>query len=187
MNRQDKAQIIEQLHEKAARANIAVVTDFKGMGVEEMTLLRAKLREAGVDYQVVKNTLARLALTDTSHAVLNERLKENCAVALGYEDPVALAKALSEFAKGSKKLTLRYGSLEGKFLDEEGVKQLAMLPSKPELLAKLLGTMNAVPTNFVGVFAAILRNFLYALNAIKEQKEGGAVPEAAPEAAPEAQ
>ncbi|MDP3427605.1 MAG: hypothetical protein Q8S17_09550, partial [Humidesulfovibrio sp.] len=67
-------------------------------------------------------------------------------------------------------------------LDEEGVKQLAMLPSKPELLAKLLGTMNAVPTNFVGVFAAILRNFLYALNAIKEQKEGGAVPEAAPEA-----
>jgi large subunit ribosomal protein L10 len=182
MNRQDKAQIIEQLHEKAARANIAVVTDFKGMGVEEMTLLRAKLREAGVDYQVVKNTLARLALTDTSHVVLNERLKENCAVALGYDDPVALAKALSEFAKGSKKLALRYGSLEGKFLDEEGVKQLAMLPSKPELLGKLLGTMNAVPTNFVGVFAAILRNFLYALNAIKEQKEGGAVPEAAPEA-----
>ncbi len=178
VNRQDKAQIIEQLHEKAARANIAVVTDFKGMGVEEMTILRAKLREAGVDYQVVKNTLARLALKETSHDVLNDRLKENCAVALGYDDPVALAKALSDFAKGSKKLSLRYGSLEGKFLDEEGVKQLATLPSKPELLAKLLGTMNAVPTNFVNVFAAVLRNFLYALNAIKEQKEGGAAPEA---------
>ena len=137
MNRQEKAQIIEQLHEKAARASIAVVTDFKGMGVEEMTLLRVKLREAGVDYQVVKNTLARLALKETSHDVLNERLKENCAVALGYDDPVALAKALADFAKTSKKLQLRYGSLEGKFLDEEGVKQLATLPSKPELLAKL--------------------------------------------------
>lgn len=174
MNRQEKAQIIEQLHEKAARASIAVVTDFKGMGVEEMTLLRVKLREAGVDYQVVKNTLARLALKETSHDVLYERLKENCAVALGYEDPVALAKALTEFMKGSKVLTMRYGSLEGKFLDDEGVKYLATLPGKPELLAKMLGTMNAVPTNFVNVFAAVLRNFLYALNAIKDQKEGGA-------------
>jgi Ribosomal protein L10 len=174
VNRQEKAQIIEQLSEKAARANIAVVTDFKGMGVEEMTLLRAKLREAGVDYQVVKNTLARLAFKDSGHGILNDRLKENCAVALGYDDPVAAAKALSDFAKTSKKLGLRYGSLEGKFLDEAGVKQLATLPSKPEMLGKLLGTMNAVPTNFVGVFAAVLRNFLYALNAIKDQKEGSA-------------
>ena len=171
MNRQEKAQIIEQLSEKAARANIAVVTDFKGMGVEEMTLLRAKLREAGVDYQVVKNTLARLAFKETSHGVLNDRLKENCAIALGYDDPVVVAKALSDFAKTSKKLGLRFGSLEGKFLDDEAMKQLATLPSKPELLAKLLGTMNAVPTNFVNVFAAVLRNFLYALTAIKEQKE----------------
>ena len=171
MNRQEKAQIIEQLREKAQRASIAVVTDFKGMAVEEVTILRAKLTEAGADYQVVKNTLARLALQETQHESLGEHFKFNCAVALGYEDPVALAKALSEFVKTSKKLVLKFGSLEGKYLDENGLKDLAKLPSKPELLSSVLGTMNAVPTNFVGVLANVPRTFLYALNAIKEQKE----------------
>jgi len=171
MNRQEKAQIIEQLHEKAAKASIAVVTDFKGMTVEEMTILRSKCFEVGVDYQVVKNTLARLALKDTDHGELSEHLKENCAVALGYDDPVALAKALSDFAKTSKKFAVRYGTLEGQFLDSDAVKELAKMPSKPELLSTVLGTMQAVPRNFVCLFANIERKFLYALTAIKEQKE----------------
>ncbi len=171
VNRQEKAQIIEQLNEKAGRASIAIVTDFKGMTVEEITNLRVKLNEAGVDYQVVKNTLARLAMKDTDHGVLTEHFKENCAIAIGYDDPVALAKALADFAKTSKKFKLKFGSLEGSFLDAGGVNELAKLPSKPELLAMALGTMNAVPTNFVGLFANLLRNFLYALNAIKDQKE----------------
>ena len=81
MNRQEKAQIIEQLNEKVARANIAIVTDFNGLSVEELTELRAKCFEAGVDYQVVKNTLARLALKDTTHGDLSEHFKENCAIA----------------------------------------------------------------------------------------------------------
>jgi large subunit ribosomal protein L10 len=171
MNRQEKAQIIEQLHEKAARASIAVVTDFKGLSVEEITQLRAKCYEVGVDYQVVKNTLARLALKDTDHGELSEHLKENCAIALGYDDPVALAKALADFDKTNKKFALRFGSLEGKFLDSDGVKELAKMPSKPELLSSVLGTMQAVPRNFVCLFANIERKFLYALTAIKDQKE----------------
>ena len=171
MNRQEKAQIIEQLREKAGRASIAIVTDFNGLTVEEMTPLRAKLREAGADYQVVKNTLARLALTDSEHAILNESLKGNCAIAIGYEDPVAVAKALADFAKDSKNLEVKFGSLEGKFLDQNGLKELAKLPTKPELLGSVLGTMNAVPTNFVCLFANLQRNFLYALNAIKDQKD----------------
>ena len=171
MNRQDKAQIIEQLHEKASRASIAVVTDFKGMTVEEMTVLRSKCYEVGVDYQVVKNTLARLALKDTDHGELSEHLKENCAVALGYDDPVALAKALADYAKENKKFSMRYGTLEGQFLDADGVKELSKMPSKPELLSSVLGTMQAVPRNFVCLFANIERKFLYALTAIKEQKE----------------
>ena len=171
MNRQEKAKIIEQLHEKAARASIAVVTDFKGIAVEDLTVLRSKCYEVGVDYQVVKNTLARLALTDTDHGGLSEHLKENCAIALGYEDPVAVAKALTEYAKTNKKFALRFGSLEGKFLDSEAVKELAKMPSKPELLSSLLGTMQAVPRNFVSLFANIERKLLYALTAIKEQKE----------------
>ena len=171
MNRQEKAQIIEQLHEKVSRASIAIVTDFKGLTVEDMTKLRSKCYEAGVDYQVVKNTLARLALSDTDHGALSEHLKENCAVALGYEDPVALAKALADYAKENKKFSLRFGSLEGKFLDTDAVKELAKMPSKPELLSTVLGTMQAVPRNFVCLFANIERKFLYALTAIKDQKE----------------
>ncbi|MBN2141678.1 MAG: 50S ribosomal protein L10 [Desulfovibrionaceae bacterium] len=171
MNRQDKAQIIERLQGKAQRASIAVVTDFKGLSVEDMTGLRARLREAGVDYQVVKNTLARLALKDTDHRVLAEHFKDNCAVALGYEDPVALAKTLADYAKANKKFAVRFGSLEGRFLDAGALGELARLPGKPEMLAKALGTMNAVPTNFVGLFANLLRTFLYALNAIRDQKQ----------------
>ncbi|KAB1442318.1 50S ribosomal protein L10 [Pseudodesulfovibrio senegalensis] len=173
MNRQEKAQIIEQFHEKAARANIAVVTDFKGMTVEEMTDLRAKCYEAGVDFQVVKNTLARLALKDTDHGELSEHLKDNCAFALGYEDPVALAKVLTDFAKTSKKFELKFGCLEGKYLDADGIKELSKMPTKPELLSSVLGTMQAVPRNFVSLFANIERKFLYALVAIKDQKEQG--------------
>lgn len=171
MNRQEKAQIVSELTQKASRASIAIVTDFKGLSVENVTDLRARLRDAGVDYQVVKNTLARLALKDTDHGVLAEHFKENCAIALGYDDPVALAKALAEYAKTNKKFAMKFGSLEGKFLDDKAVRELSTLPAKPEMLAKLLGTMNAVPTNFVGLFANLLRNFLYALNAIKDQKE----------------
>ncbi|BCS90237.1 50S ribosomal protein L10 [Pseudodesulfovibrio sediminis] len=171
MKRQEKALIIEQLHEKASRASIAVVTDFKGLSVEEMTQLRAKCYEVGVDYQVVKNTLARLALKDTDHGELSEHLKENCAVALGYDDPVALAKTLAEFDKENKKFSMRYGTLEGQFLDSDAVKELSKMPSKPELLSSVLGTMQAVPRNFVCLFANIERKFLYALTAIKDQKE----------------
>lgn len=172
MTRAEKAAAIELLKEKADRSSIAIVTDFKGLKVEEMTELRAKLRASGVDYHVVKNTLARIAFADGPHASIADLLKENCAIALGYEDPVAAAKVLADFAKTSKKFSIRFGSLEGKYLEGDAVNELAKLPSKEELLAKALGTMNAVPTNFVGLFANILRGVLYALTAIKDQKEG---------------
>ncbi len=171
MNRSEKAAIIEQLKAKAEAAPIAVVTDFKGMPVEELTRLRVKLRESGADYTVVKNTLARIALSDGAHDVLKNHFTENCGVAFGSEDPVAVAKALVEFRKGSKLFAIRFGSLEGQFLSDAQLEALAKLPGKQELLAKTLGTMNAVPTNFVCLFANLLRNFLYALKAIQDQKE----------------
>lgn len=171
VKRQDKAQIIEQLKEVAERASIAIVTDFKGLGVEDFTNLRAKLREVGVDCQVVKNTLARLAFEGTDHGILADKFKENCAIVTGYEDPVAAAKVVAEFAKESKTFELRFASLEGKYLDEDGVKALSLLPSKEELLGKALGTMNAVPTNFVRVLANVPRGLLNVLTAVKDQKE----------------
>lgn len=170
MNRSEKAAIIEQIKGRAESASIAVVTDFKGMSVEEMTRLRVKLRESGGDCIVVKNTLARIAFTGTAHESIKDMFKQNCAVALGFDDPVAVAKALSEFAKTSKLFALRHGSLEGKPLTAAQVEDLAKLPSKPELIARALGTMNAVPTNFVSLFANIIRGLLYALKAIEEKK-----------------
>lgn len=174
MNRAEKGKVIENLKARAEKASIAVATDFKGMKVEEMTELRVKLRERNVDYQVVKNTLARIAFDGSTHDVVKDSFKECCAVAFGYDDPVQAAKVLVEYAKKSNHLEVRFGSLEGKFLDAEGIKALSVLPSKEELLAKTLGTMNAVPTNFVCLFANLIRNTLYALTAIKEQKEQGA-------------
>jgi large subunit ribosomal protein L10 len=174
VNRAEKAQVIDRFKERADQARICILTDFKGMSVEEMTDLRAKLRDGGVDYQVVKNTLARIALKDSRHEVLAEKFKENNAVAFGYDDPVVAAKTVAEFLKTSKKLKLKEASLMGQLLSEEQLKELAKLPGRPELLGKLLGTMNAVPTNFVSLFGNLLRNLLYALKAIEDQKQESA-------------
>jgi large subunit ribosomal protein L10 len=169
--REEKAEIIERIKDRAGRASIAVVTDFKGLTVEEVTGLRVKLRESGVDYQVVKNTLARIALTDGPHDSIKDKFKEQCAVAFGYEDPVAAAKALVDYAKANKKFVIRFASLQGKVIDENGIKALSTMPSKPQLLAQVLGTMNAVPTNFVSVLANVMRGMLNVLTALKDKKE----------------
>ncbi len=171
MNRSQKAAVLEEIKAKAVGSSIAVVTDFKGMSVEELTRLRVKIREAGGEYYVVKNTLARIAFTDSPHDVIKDKFKENCGVVLGSSDPVPVAKALTDYAKMSKKqFTVRHASLEGKFLTAQNVTELAKLPGRPELLAQTLGTMNAVPTSFVSLFANMIRGMLYALKAIEEQK-----------------
>ena len=170
MNRSQKSAIIEQLKAQAAAASFSVVTDFKGLSVEELTRLRIAIRESGNEYHVVKNTLARIAFSGSANDSIKDLFKENCAVALGSGDPVALAKVIAAFAKGSKKFSIRHASLDGKFLSGSDVEALATMPSKPELIARALGTMNAVPTNFVCLFANILRGLLYALKAIEEKK-----------------
>ena len=167
MNRSEKAALIAQIKAKADAASFVVVTDFKGMTVEELTRLRAKLYECGGEYLVVKNTLA---LTDGMHDSVKDMFKENCGIALTSQDPVAVAKAVSEFAKTSKLFTVRHASLEGKMLSAAQVDALAKLPGKQELLGQVLGTMNAVPTNFVSLFANMVRPLMYALKAIEEKK-----------------
>lgn len=170
MNRSEKTAIIEQIRSRAADANIVVVTDFKGMSVEELTRLRVAIREAGGEYYVVKNTLARIALADTAHAPISGDFKENCAIALGFSDPVAIAKAVSDFVKTSKLLKVRHGSLDGKALNAVEIDALAKLPSREQLLAHALSTMNAVPTNFVSLMANMVRPLLYALKDLESKK-----------------
>ncbi len=170
MNRSEKAQIIDQIKAKADRASICVVTDFKGIKVEEMTDLRVQLRKAGVDYAVVKNTLARIAMSGGVHEPLGGKLKENNAIAFGYEDPVAAAKALVEYAKTNKKFSVHFASLEGKHLSDAQIQDLARLPGKQQLIGMVLGTMNAVPTNFVSLLANVPRGLLNVLTALKDKK-----------------
>ncbi len=174
MEKSAKAAIIDALRVKADTAQIMVVTDFKGLKVEEMTDLRVKLREQNVELQVVKNTLARIAFADGAFKPLGEMLKENCAIVFGNDDPVVAAKVVTEYAKGNKKFTIRYASLQGSILDEKGLAALSKLPGKPELLSSALGTMRAVPQNFVGLLANVPRSFLNVLTAIKDEKEKAA-------------
>ncbi len=171
MKPEDKKKVVEDLHERVGKAQFAVLTDFRGLNVSAMSELRKNLREASVEYQVVKNTLMNRAIEGTSLEILKDYLKGPCAVALSYDDPVQPAKVLSEFAKGNKNFEIITGVLDGKAVDLDGIKALAELPSREVLLGQVAGTFNAVPTGFVRVLAAVPRGLLNALNAIKEQKE----------------
>ena len=170
MNRTEKAALIEKIKASAENASIAVVAYFKGMPVEEMTRLRVTLREAGGELVVVKNTLERIAFDGCAPDVIKSHFRENCAIALGMDDPVAVAKAVADFAKTSKKFAVRHASLEGKFLTAEQLDALSKLPGRQELLAQTLGTLNAVPTGFVSLLANTIRGMLYALKALEEKK-----------------
>ncbi len=169
--RAEKAEIIEKLHERAKGATIAIVTNFKGMNVESMQNLRKKVKEQNIHFQVVKNTLARIALKDTPHEILRDHFKDCCAIAFGYDDPVVAAKVLVEYTKTEKNFEVRFGSYEGQFLDASKIEALSKLPGKNELLAQLLGLLNAPATNLVCLLSNLLRGLLYALNGIKEKKE----------------
>ena len=170
MKRSEKAVLIEKIKTAAEASSISVIADFKGMPVEEMTRLRVKIRENGGQIIVVKNTLARIALAGTLHDPIKDMFKENCALAFGGEDSVALAKAIVDFAKTSKTLEVRHACLDGTVLDTSQLQELAKLPGKQELLAMTLGTLNAVPTNFVSLLSNTIRGMLYALKAIEQNK-----------------
>lgn len=169
--RQSKEALVAEFAAKLKEAKAAFLADYRGLDVEQANDLRNKLRDAGVEYRVVKNTLLRLAAKDTDAECLDEFLAGPTAIALVTDDPVAPAKALVEFAKKHEIFQLKAGMLEGKLLDAAAIKALSDLPSREELLAKMLGSMSAPATNFVGVLAAIPRSFVQVLAAIKDQKE----------------
>ena len=171
MDKQNKEALVQEFAEKLKTAKAAFLADYRGLDVEQANDLRNKLREAGVEYRVVKNTLLRLASKDTSVECLDEFLSGPTAIAVAQEDPVAPAKALVEFAKANEVFELKAGVLDGKLLEINDIKALAELPSREELLAKMLGSMSAPATNFVGVLAAVPRSFVQVLAAIKDQKD----------------
>ena len=171
MKLETKQQITEDLHDRFARSAIIVLTDYKGLDVTTINDLRRKLRESNIEYQVVKNTLLVRAAENTDIALIKDHFKGPSAVAISYDDPVAPAKVLTQFAKDNKKLEIKVGVLNGKVLDVQAIKALATLPSREVMLAQVLSTLNAVPTSFVRVMAEIPRSLLNVLTAIKDQKE----------------
>lgn len=166
-----KQQITENLHDRFARSAIIVVTNYIGLDVAAMNDLRRRLRAEAIEYQVVKNTLLVRAAADTEADLIKEYFKGPSAVAISYDDPVAPAKVLTQFAKENSKLEIKVGVLNGKVLDFNAVKELATLPSKEVMLAQFLAVLNAVPTSFVRVLAEVPRSLLNVLTAIKDQKE----------------
>lgn len=171
MNIEAKKQFVQQLHERMEKSRVVIVTDYKGLDVSTMTDLRRKLREANIDYEVVKNTMLRRASDGTGVEAIRDHFKGPNAIALSYDDPVSPAKVLIDFAKSNDKLEIKIGVLNGKVLDLSSIKSLASLPSREELLATVLSAMIAVPTSFVRALSDVPRRILNVLQAIKEQKE----------------
>jgi large subunit ribosomal protein L10 len=172
LNKQSKQQVVTEVHEKLARAKAVFLADFRGMTVEKATTLRNDLRLAAVEYKVVKNTLLEIASADTDAVALASHFNGPTAIAITYTDPVAAAKVLAKYAKEQQAaFRLKAGLLSGKMITVAEIQALAELPSREVLIAKMLGSMNAPATNFVGVLAAVPGTFVRALDAIRQQKQ----------------
>lgn len=171
LNQNEKKQLVDSLRQKFSDAKIVILTDYKGLDVDTINALRRKLKEANVEYRVVKNTLLIRASEETDVALIKDQFQGPSAIAMSYDDPVLPAKVLAEFARENNKLEIKIGVMEGKVLDIDAIKSLSALPSREVLLAQLLSTMNGVPTAFVRALNNVPEKLLYALQAIKDQKE----------------
>lgn len=155
LTKEQKQKQISDIKDKFSRAKAAVVVDYMGITVSEADAMRKELREADVDYTVFKNTLVKEALKDTDFSEMFDYLKGSSAFAISYEDPTSPARIIGNTIKQIEKMSLKCGFIEGSFFDSEGIKQMAALPSKEELIAKLIGSMNAPLTNLVRVLGQV--------------------------------
>ena len=174
INKQEKEEMLQMLKEKMGSAQLIVMTDYKGINVSAMTKLRRKMRESGSEFKVAKNTIAKIAARELGIEGMDEYLEGPTALAFGFEDPVAPAKILGDFAKEYKQLAIKAGILEGRLVGEAQIKDLANLPSREVLLAKVLGGMQAPMYGFAGALQGLLRNLVYVLEAVREKKAGEA-------------
>ena len=172
MDKAQKNQEISEIKERFDKMASAVVTDFRGIDVETMTMLRDEFRKVGVDYKVVKNTLVDKALKEEAyHDNIIPYLKNPSAIAWSYDDPAAPAKVIVDFAKDNEALKIKCAVLDDKVLDEQGVIELSKMPGKTELLSTLLATFMEPGTGFVRLLSAGSTNFVYLLDARKRQLE----------------
>lgn len=168
-----KKQVVAEIAEKIKNSESMVVVSYTGITVEQITNLRTKFREANVDYCVLKNTLVRRALNDLNIEGMDEHLLGPSAFAFG--DAVNPAKIVADFIDAekdnAKKMQIKAGVIDGRVIDVNEVRALSKLPGRDVLIAKMMGSMNAPITNFVGVLSATLRSLVYALDSVRKQKE----------------
>jgi large subunit ribosomal protein L10 len=178
MNRTEKQQLIQDLHQEFDRSPHVILVDFRGLSVPAVTEFRRKVRQAGSRYRVVKNTLALRAVKDTPLEKLAPKFEDTTGVAYTGTDPVALAKALVDFAKDNPKLVVKAALVSGsQVLDAEGVKALSAMPSLPEMRARLLGMLQGPAAQLLRLMTTPASQLARVLKAY-EEKAGG--PTAAP-------
>ena len=173
MNRAQKVEFVEEMRGRFAAAPLVVLTDFKGSTVAQLDALRRAGDELGVHYRVAKNTLCKRAVADTDLEGLSDQFVGCTGVLFSGEDAIGAAKLLTELMKENKTLTIRGGFFEGDVLDEEGVKMVAKLPSREELLSILLRTIQEGPRQIMGVIQAPARDLLYLLSNYATKLEEG--------------
>ena len=170
LNREEKAAVIEEVSAQVAQAGSIVLAEYRGLTVEKITQLRKQARESGVYLRVLKNTLVRRAVKDTPY----EKLADQMVGPLMYgisTDPVAPAKLMAAFAKANDQLVLKGGAMPNVVMDVAGVQALATMPSREELLAKLLGTMQAPVATFVRTLNEVPTKFVRGLAAVRDKQE----------------
>lgn len=176
MNVKEKKQaVVDELSTKLGNAKAFYLADFAGLNVKRVTQLRARLRQEGVEYIVVKNTLAERALETLDYPDISEFLKGPTAVVISQTDPVAPAKVLSDFAReNDNKPAVRAGIVENRVVSGADIEKLAKLPSREQLLSELAGVMQAPMTELLMVMTAKMQEMVGLLDALREQKSGGA-------------
>ena len=170
--KEQKVEQVELLTEKLKNAKVAVLTDYRGLKVSQIQELRGKLKGGGVEYRVVKNTLARRAAEAAGYPALQSEIKGPVAIAFGYEDLGVPSKLINEFVRATRlKLDVVGGLVEGRVFSSDQIKQLADLPSRETLIAQLMGTLQSPVAQLVGIIQTPLQQLMGTLNAYKTKLE----------------
>jgi large subunit ribosomal protein L10 len=167
----DKQQLVADLTAQIKESDALFLTNYKGLTYVQQTAIRTKIKESGSDFKVVKNTLLKIALNNNEISSMDSYLVEPTACAIVTGDVAAVAKVIKKYAKDFDKFQIKAGFLDGNALTANDVNVLADLPSRDELLAKMLGSMNAPVSNFVSLLANIPRSLLNVLTAVKDKKD----------------
>jgi large subunit ribosomal protein L10 len=170
MLKSEKEKTVEDLKEKLALTRSLILTDFRGLNVEDLSRLRRDLKKGGAEYRITKNTLIRKAAQESGHEAIVDYLKGPTGLVFSYQDPISPAKVLHEFLQKTEKPKIKTIWLEGKLFGENQLKKLATLPSREIVLTQIVGSLNAPLTNFVVTLQGMLRNLVGVIDAIKDSR-----------------